>query len=78
MCSSDLGRGRGGRCAEDYGDFLLFRRNACHLMEGMLARLEEHRERLAWLEEEVVAMKAGGGGREEVFDMEEEAARLGL
>ena len=36
------GRDRGRRCAEDHGEFLLFRRNACQLMEQMLVRLEEH------------------------------------
>ena len=72
------GRDRGRRCAEDHGEFLLFRHNTCHLMEHMLANIEEHQERLVWLEEEVVAMKAGGGGGDEaVFDMEEEAAKLG-
>ena len=69
---------RGGRCAEDYAEFILFRRNACQLLENMLERLEDHRGRLVWLEEEVVAIKAGGGGGDGVFDMEEEAVRLGL
>ena len=69
---------RGGRCAEDHAEFVLFRRNACQLLESMLERLEDHRGRLVWLEEEVVALKAGGGGGKDIFDMEEEAAKLGL